>query len=89
MNRSLRDGELRPFVDTLARRIAGLSAESIALAKQAVDAAVEDPTPGLLLEGKLFRQSLRDPAASERMTAFMAAGGQTREVEREGFPGGF
>lgn len=89
VNRSLRDGDLRPFVDNLARRIAGLSPESIALAKQAVDAAREDPTPGLLLEGQLFRQSLRDPAAGERMTAFMAAGGQTREVEREGFPGGF
>jgi len=89
VNRSLRDGELRPFVDDLARRIAGLSAESIALAKQAVDAAREDPTAGLLIEGQLFRRSLRDPAASERMTAFMAAGGQTREVEQEGFPGAF
>lgn len=87
VNRSLRDGELRPFVDALARRIAGLTPESIALAKQAVDAAAEDPTPGLLLEGQLFTQSLRGPEAGERMTAFMAAGGQTREVEREGFPG--
>ena len=87
VNRSLRDGELRPFVDALARRIAGLTAESIALAKQAVDAAAADPTPGLLIEGRLFTESLRNPEAGDRMTAFMAAGGQTREVEREGFPG--
>jgi enoyl-CoA hydratase len=89
VNRTLPEGELRPFVDALATRIAGLSAASIALAKQAVDAAADDPVPGLLREGQLFRQSLRDPAAGERMTAFMAAGGQTRDVERDGFPGGF
>ena len=89
VNRTLPDAELRPFVDAFARRVAGLAPGSIALAKQAVDAADEDPTPGLLVEGQLFRQSLRDPEAGERMTAFMAAGGQTRDVEREGFPGGF
>ncbi len=89
VNRSLRDGELGPFVDALAQRIAGLPPGVIALAKEAVDTAAGDPAPGLLVEEKLFRQSLRDPAAGERMTAFMAAGGQTREVERHGFPGAY
>jgi enoyl-CoA hydratase/carnithine racemase len=86
VNRALPPDQLRPFVDALAARIASFPIESIVRAKQAVDAALADPTPGLLVEDQLFRQSLGAPEAAARMDAFMAAGGQTREVELRGFP---
>jgi enoyl-CoA hydratase/carnithine racemase len=86
VNRALPGAELRPFVDALATRIASFPAGAIARAKAAVDAALPDPIEGLLTEDQLFRTCLGDPAAHARMTAFLAAGGQTREVELRGFP---
>ena len=86
VNRALPPDELRPFVDALAARIASFPATSIALAKAAVDAALPDPVPGILTEDELFRASLGAPDAAVRMSAIMAHGGQTREVERLGFP---
>jgi enoyl-CoA hydratase/carnithine racemase len=88
VNRALPPDELWPFVDALAARIASFPAPSIARAKAAVDAALPDPIPGILTEDQLFRESLGEPAAATRMAAFMAAGGQTRDVERTGFPTG-
>jgi enoyl-CoA hydratase/carnithine racemase len=81
INRVLPPGELRPFVDMLARRIASYPPELVARAKRAVDAAVSDPTSGLLIEDQLFRETLAGPAAAERMRAFLDNGNQTREVE--------
>jgi enoyl-CoA hydratase/carnithine racemase len=86
VNRALPDGELRPFVDDLATRIASFPAEAIANAKAAVAAAGPDPVPGLLVEDQLFRASLAGADTASRLAAFMAVGGQTREVELEGFP---
>jgi len=81
VNRALPPDELRPFVDTLAARIASFPLDVIATAKRAVDAAVGDPVPGLRVEDQLFRVTLAGPAAAQRMRAFLDAGGQTREVE--------
>ena len=81
VNRALPPDELHPFVDTLAARIASFPPDVIAAAKQAVNAAIGDPTTGLRMEDKLFRETLAGPAAAERMQAFMKNGGQTREVE--------
>ena len=81
VNRALPPGELRPFVETLATRIASFPAEAIARAKEAVDAALPDPVDGLLVEDQLFRACLADAEARRRMADFMAAGGQTRKVE--------
>jgi enoyl-CoA hydratase/carnithine racemase len=86
VNRALPLPELRPFVDALAARIASFPREAIARAKDAVDAALPDPREGLLTESQLFRASLGDPEAGPRMSAFLAAGGQTRNVEVQGFP---
>jgi enoyl-CoA hydratase/carnithine racemase len=90
VNRALPSDQLRPFVDALAARIASFPAPAIARAKAAVDAALPDLRPGLCVEDQQFRACLADPAAEAgaRMTAFMAAGGQTREVELGGFPTG-
>jgi enoyl-CoA hydratase/carnithine racemase len=86
VNRALPDAELRPFVNALAARIASFPAAAIARSKAAVDAALPDPTDGLLTEDQLFRECLGDPEAHPRMSAFLDAGGQTRDVERRGFP---
>jgi enoyl-CoA hydratase/carnithine racemase len=86
VNRALPPDELGPFVDALAARIASFPASVIARAKQAVDAALADPVPGLNREDQLFRETMAGPEAARRMQAFMDAGGQTREVELGGFP---
>jgi len=87
VNRSLPDGELRPFVEALALRLASFPPDAIARAKTAVDRALIDPLDGLLTESQLFRSCLGDPEAHSRMAAFMELGGQTREVERRGVSG--
>jgi enoyl-CoA hydratase/carnithine racemase len=86
VNRALPPDELRPFVDTLAARIASFPAEQVAAFKEVVDAGLADPVPGLLREDQAFRESLATPEASRRMQAFLDAGGQTRDVELEPFP---
>jgi enoyl-CoA hydratase/carnithine racemase len=81
VNRALPPEELRPFVESLAHRIASFPAEAIARAKAAALAAEPPVTPGLIEEARLIDESPAPPAARERMRAFMKAGGQTREVE--------
>src|SRR5213596_2038966 len=81
LNRALPPAELGPFVERLALRIASFPADAVALAKAAVDAAELPTAHGLLEEADCFNRSLATTAARERMAAFMAAGGQTREVE--------
>jgi len=82
LNRALPPAELGPFVERLARRIASFPAEAIALAKQSVNAADTTVVDGLLEEADCFNRSVATTAARERMAAFMAGGGQTREVEK-------
>ncbi len=81
VNRALPPDELRPFVDTLAARVASFPPDVTTAAKRAVDAAVGDPTTGLRVEDQLFRETLAAPVAAQRMQAFLANGGQTRGVE--------
>ena len=81
VNRTLADDELWPFVDALASRIASFPPHAVAAAKRSVDQALPDPVPGLRTEEWLFSQTLLEPSAVERMEAFLALGGQTREVE--------
>ncbi len=83
VNRALPPAELGPFVERLARRIAGFPGEAIALAKTAVAAAELPIVEGLLEEAHCFNQSLATRPAQERMARFLALGGQTPEVERE------
>lgn len=83
VNRALPPSELGPFVDRLARRIAGFPAEAIALAKRAVDAAELPARDGLLAEAHAFNRTLTTAAADRRMRWFLASGGQTPEVERD------
>lgn len=82
LNRALPADQLTPFVDALAHRIAGFPPTALALAKQSLLNAEELPlVDGLLDEQYLFQQLMRTPEAQQRMQAFLAAGGQTREGE--------
>ncbi|HVM97613.1 MAG TPA: enoyl-CoA hydratase/isomerase family protein, partial [Candidatus Acidoferrales bacterium] len=85
VNRALPPAQLTPFVEDLAYRIASFPASAIALAKQSVAAAELPTEQGLLEEAHCFNLSVATADAQSRMAAFMAAGGQTREVELRGF----
>ena len=86
VNRVLSDTEIDDFVHGLALRIAAMSPEAVAGAKEAVNVAVGDPTAGYVAEAAAFRRALADPVARELMERFLELGGQTREVEL-GLPG--
>jgi enoyl-CoA hydratase/carnithine racemase len=81
VNRTLPPGELRPFVDRLAHRIATFPAQAIAAAKAAVDAALPSPLDGLLAEAEAFNTALVTDEAQIRMRRFLERGGQTPAVE--------
>ncbi len=83
VNRALPEEELRPFVDTLAARIASFPPEAVAHAKASVAVAERDLVPGLLEEGHRFNQTLAHEDTIGRMEGFLATGGQTREFELE------
>ena len=85
VNRTLPQEELGPFVEKLAHRIASFPAESIALAKEAINAADPTITAGLIEETRLFNRVLETEGANRRMARFMALGGQTRDVEMRDF----
>jgi len=81
VNRALPPDELGPFVDRLAKRIASFPAEAIAHAKASVLTADAGVREGLVAEARAFEACLALPEARRRMQAFLAMGGQTREVE--------
>ena len=83
INRALPRAELRPFVDRLAARIASYPRDAVRLAKEAVDAAAPDFTPGLLAEQTAWDETMTDPALDARFDAALAAGAQTRDGERD------
>ena len=82
-HRSLPAAELRSFVDRLARRIAAFPAPAIAHAKAAINAAAPSPVDGLLDEHQHLRRALATPEATAAIQAFLRAGGQTRDYERD------
>ena len=83
INRALPDGELGPFVDGLARRIASFPPRAIALAKRAMEAAELPTREGLLEEAWCFQQTLGLEETKSRLAQFLEQGGQTRAVELE------
>jgi enoyl-CoA hydratase/carnithine racemase len=82
INRALPPEKLTLYVENLAYRIASFPAESIALAKQSVLAGVDLPLEDALLEEQyLFGKSVALPSSKARMSMFLGAEGQSREVE--------
>jgi enoyl-CoA hydratase/carnithine racemase len=81
LNRALPAGEIGPYVDALARRIASFPAEAVRLAKRSVDASALPLADGLVEESYLFQQSIRTDGARHNMARFLEIGGQTRDGE--------
>jgi enoyl-CoA hydratase/carnithine racemase len=82
VNRALPPEELWPFVDRLARRIAGFPPHAVRAAKEAVLRAERGVTEDLLAEGATFQSTLGEPRARAAMEAFLSNGGQTPEGEQ-------
>lgn len=83
VNRVVDDAAIDDVVRSLARRIASMPRHAVAAAKQAVDAALPDPTPGLAVEGSAFHETRQHPDTARRMQEFLEIGGQTRDGERD------
>ena len=81
VNRALPDGELWPFVERLARRIASFPAHAVAAAKASVLLAEKGLEADLPAEAALFNSTLKEPSARIAMERFLAAGGQTLDGE--------
>jgi enoyl-CoA hydratase/carnithine racemase len=81
LNRAFAAGEIGPYVDALAKRIASFPPEAVRLAKQSVDAAALPLKDGLIEESLLFQTLMRTEAARRNMATFMEIGGQTRDGE--------
>lgn len=81
VNRVFADDELQAHANAFAERVAAMPPHAVRMAKQAVDAALAPWGPGLIEETTLFNESAAHPEARQRMQDFLAAGGQTREVE--------
>jgi enoyl-CoA hydratase/carnithine racemase len=74
--------EIGPWVERLARRMAGFPPEALRLAKAAVNAATDRPLQdGLMEEAYLFQRLLRTDDAQRAMRRFLEIGGQTRDGE--------
>ena len=86
LNRAFPPDEITDYVEELAYTIASHPAETLALAKKSIQNAVELPiVEGLIEEYYLFQKSTALTVAKTRMKEFMEMGGQSREVEIEGF----
>ena len=81
LNRALPAGEIGPFVEALARRIASFPAEAVKAAKQAVNAASKPLDEGLQEESYIFQQLIRTESGRRNMRRFLEIGGQTRDGE--------
>lgn len=83
LNRIFEPGEIGPYVDRLARRIASFPPDAVRLAKQSVNQADKPWLDGLFEEAYLFERLLRTDGARRNMQRFLEIGGQTREGELE------
>lgn len=82
VNRALPADELDPFVDELARHIGRRPPGLIRAIKQAMDAGAPDLTESLHESNRLLSEIFSSPKAVELAHAALAAGAQTREIEK-------
>jgi enoyl-CoA hydratase/carnithine racemase len=71
----------------LARSIARLTPASIAAVKRVIDVALDAPTDALVAESDALTSLMAAGNHVEPMRRFLAAGGQTRDGERDDFAG--
>ena len=78
VNRALPDAELDPFVDALARRIAGFDKQSIAAIKRLVDIPTLPSDVEIGAEWGAFLDSARRPQAQKNIKRLLEMGLQTK-----------
>ena len=78
VNRALPDAELDPFVETLARRIAGFDKQSIAAIKRLVDIPTLPSDIEIGAEWAAFLDSANRPQAQQNLKRLMQMGLQTK-----------
>lgn len=81
LNRALSAGELGPFVDRLAARIAGFPRVAVVAAKSAIEASTGPLRDGLCEEFQAFRIAYATPDAQLRVERAMHRGFQTVALE--------
>ncbi len=81
INRALPAGELSDFVRSLAHRIAGFPAYTLAMIKERVNAIALAPAGDFRRDSDLFGEAVRSPEAQSRTTAAMERGFQTPGAE--------
>jgi enoyl-CoA hydratase/carnithine racemase len=81
LNRAFEPGQIGPYVEWLAQRIASFPAEAVRLTKQAINSADKPLAEGLRDESYLFQQLCRTESGRYNMRKFLEIGGQTREGE--------
>jgi enoyl-CoA hydratase/carnithine racemase len=77
--------DIRRHVMALAERIAAMPPASVAATKRVVAVALQDPAAALVEESNALGQLMAAGAHHEPMRRFLAAGGQTRAGELQGF----
>jgi enoyl-CoA hydratase/carnithine racemase len=81
LNRAFEPGQIGPYVEWLAQRIASFPVEAVRLTKQAINCADKPLAEGLRDESYLFQQLVRIESGQRNMRKFLAMGGQTRAGE--------
>jgi len=81
LNRAFEPGQIGPYVEWLANRIASFPVEAVRLTKEAINCAEKPLAEGLRDESYLFQQLTRTESGRRNMRRFLEIGGQTREGE--------
>jgi enoyl-CoA hydratase/carnithine racemase len=81
LNRALEPGQIGPYVEWLAQRIASFPVAAVRLTKQAINAADKPLAEGFRDESYLFQQLVRTESGRRNMRKFLEIGGQTRAGE--------
>jgi enoyl-CoA hydratase/carnithine racemase len=81
LNRVFDAGQIGPYVEWLAQRIASFPVEAVRLTKLAINSAEKPLAEGLRDESYLFQQLVRTESGRRNMRKFLEIGGQTREGE--------
>jgi enoyl-CoA hydratase/carnithine racemase len=81
LNRAFEAGQIGPYVEWLAQRIASFPVEAVRLTKEAINSADKPLAEGFRDESYLFQQLVRSDSGRRNMRKFLDLGGQTRAGE--------
>jgi len=81
LNRTFEPGQIGPYVEWLANRIASFPVEAVRLTKQAINSSDKPLGEGLRDESYLFQQLCRTESGRRNMRKFLEVGGHTRDGE--------